>query len=217
MSPFRIVLAMKIALFGFGKMGKLVARLAEMRDHIIVHFPEEADVCIDFSAANAVIDHIQQACAAKVPLVIGTTGWEKDLPKAQELIKKSENAALFSPNFSLGMAFFQKLLKEAHHLLQEYDQAGTEWHHKEKKDAPSGTARAIHDALDIPFSSVRCGSIVGKHTIVFDSPVDSITFTHEAKNREGFALGAVRGAEWIVGKRGWFTLDDMLYCTDYAV
>jgi len=210
---------MKVLLFGYGKMGKMVAQIADTRDHQLVSSLDEADVCIDFSAGEVVLDHVRLACAAAVPIVIGTTGWESDLSIAQDLVEKSENAALYAPNFSLGVAFFRKLLKEAHHLFADYEIAGVEFHHQQKKDAPSGTAKAIAEDLEMPtpFSSVRCGSLIGKHEILFDSPVDTITLTHEAKNREGFALGAVKAAEWILDQKGWCTLDDMLHSADYAV
>jgi 4-hydroxy-tetrahydrodipicolinate reductase len=209
----------KISLFGYGKMGKMVARIAEARDHQVVRSLEEADVCIDFSVAGAVIDHVKMTCAAHVPIVIGTTGWDDNLPAVQKLVTESESAALYAPNFSIGIAFFRTLLKEARQLFSEYEAAGIEFHHLKKKDAPSGTAKAIADDLDLPapFSSVRCGSLVGKHEVIFDSPVEIVTVTHETKNREGFALGAVQAAEWICDKEGWFSLDDMLHRSDYAL
>ncbi len=209
---------MKFALFGFGKMGKLVARIAEARDHQIVHFLEEADACIDFSSPAAVLGHIEQACSAGVPIVIGTTGWEESLPAARKLVEENGTAALYAPNFSVGIALFRKLLLEARHLFAGYEIAGVETHHAQKKDAPSGTAKAIASDLHIPpFSSIRLGSIVGRHEVIFDSPVETVTLKHEAKNREGFALGAVQAAEWIPDQKGWLTLDDMLHSSDYAI
>ncbi len=200
-------------------MGTMVARLAEERGHQVVGVLDEADVCIDFSSASCVVQHIREACEAAVPIVVGTTGWEADLPVVQTLVEKSGIAALYAPNFSLGIAFFRKLLKVARAQLADYEIAGIEWHHQQKKDAPSGTACAIAKELDMPtpFSSVRCGSIVGKHSVYFDSPSDTITLTHEAKNREGFALGALKAAEWILDQKGWLTLDDMLHSSDYAI
>ncbi|MCH9627827.1 MAG: 4-hydroxy-tetrahydrodipicolinate reductase [Chlamydiales bacterium] len=197
----------------------MVARLAKERGHEIVETPHEADVCIDFSSASGVVEHIREACEASVPIVIGTTGWETDIPVVQTLVEKSGIAALYAPNFSLGVALFRKLLKEARAQLTDYEIAGIEWHHQQKKDAPSGTACAIAKELDMPtpFSSVRCGSVVGKHSVFFDSLGDTITLTHEAKNREGFALGALKAAEWIIDQKGWLTLDDMLYSADYTV
>lgn len=206
-------------LFGFGKMGKRVAHILEARGHTLASSLNEADVCIDFSSSSAVLNHIEMACKASVPIVIGTTGWEKELPFAEEVVKQSKNAALYAPNFSLGIALFRKLLKEARALFADYDAAGIEFHHREKKDSPSGTAKMIRNDIELSknFSSVRIGSVVGKHEVIFDSPVDSITLSHEAKNREGFAIGAVKAAEWIVHQKGWFTLDDMLYSVDYSL
>lgn len=197
----------------------MVARIAEVRDHTLVSSLDEADVCIDFSVAEAVAHHVEEACHAHVPIVIGTTGWEKDLPLVQKYVAESHNAALYAPNFSIGIALFRKLLKEARRLYADYALTGVETHHDQKQDAPSGTAKAIAQDLNMhtPFSSLRLGTIVGKHEVLFDSPVETISLKHEAKNREGFALGAVQAAEWICGQTGWFTLDDMLHSTHYAV
>ena len=100
------------------------------------------------------------------------------------------------------------LMKE----FAEYDPAGIEFHHNQKKDAPSGSARKMREIVgkDLPFTSVRCGSIPGKHQLIYDSPCDTIEITHEVRNREGFALGAIKAAEWIIGKEGWFTFNDMV-------
>ncbi len=210
---------MKIALFGYGKMGKRVAHLAGARGHHIVSDLGEADAAIDFSVAEAVLLHVEKTCATHVPLVIGTTGWEEKLPIAQQMVTNASNAALYAPNFSLGVALFRKLLKEAAPLLAHYEISGCEWHHATKQDAPSGTAKAIQRDLVMksPFASVREGEKVGTHTVTFDSQVDQITLTHEAKSRDGFALGAIQVAEWIHDKTGWFTLDDMLHSADYAL
>ncbi len=210
---------MNIFLFGYGKMGKMVEAVTKERHHSIVLSIDECDACIDFSSADGVLDHVKKACKAKVPIVIGTTGWDNYLAEAKELVNNSGNAALFAPNFSIGVALFRKLLKQANLLFSDFAIAGIECHHDQKKDAPSGTAKAIEEELNLPspFSSIRCGSIVGKHSLLFDSPSETITLTHEAKNREGFALGAVKGAEWIVGQKGWFSLDDMLHSTGYTV
>ncbi|MCC5832762.1 MAG: hypothetical protein JJU12_06950 [Chlamydiales bacterium] len=209
---------MKLYLFGFGKMGKSVARIAEGRNHQIVSSIQDAEACIDFSVSEAVLEHVEEVCRAQLPIVIGTTGWEKDLPVVQRLVEKSGNAALYAPNFSIGIALFRKLLLEARRLFADFEIAGLEIHHSEKKDAPSGTAAAIAKDLGISsFSSLRVGSIVGRHEVLFDSFQETITIRHEAKNRDGFALGAVQTAEWIIDQKGWLTLDDMLYSTHYAI
>ncbi len=202
-------------------MGKSVERLAKLRDDQIVA-PEDADICIDFSHHTVVLSHVQWAAAHQKSIIIGTTGWEKDEKAARACIEKSSIAALFSPNFSLGVACFTQLLHLARALLKDYDVAGVEYHHNQKQDAPSGTAIAMARALKMPapFASVRCGHIPGKHEVIFDSPLDSITLIHEAHNRDSFAAGALTAAHWIQGKTGWYTLDDMLrdlYSAHYAL
>lgn len=213
---------MKIGLFGHGKMGMMVAHLAEERGDSVVA-PGEADVCIDFSHQSVVLDHVKWSIAHHTPIIIGTTGWEKDEEVARACIEKSSIAALASPNFSLGVACFTQLLQHARALLKDYSVAGVEFHHSQKQDAPSGTAKVMARALamPIPFASVRCGRIPGKHEVIFDSSWDSITLVHEAHNRESFAAGALAAAHWIQGKKtGWYTIDDMLrdlYSAHYAL
>jgi 4-hydroxy-tetrahydrodipicolinate reductase len=204
---------MKIGLFGYGKMGKMVAQMASEEGHAITEC-EEADVCIDFSHQEVVLEHVQWAVQQQKPIVIGTTGWESQIPSAKALVEKGQASALFSANFSLGMAYFILLLKQARSFFSDYEVAGVEYHHSQKKDSPSGTAHSIAHTLEMktPFTSVRCGRITGKHEVIFDSLFDSVTLTHEAHNREGFARGALKASEWILDKRGWYTLDDMLRC-----
>lgn len=154
--------------------------------------------------------------------MIGTTGWEKDLDSVQQHVEKAKIGLLFSPNFSFGVQIFYKIIAEAAALLasrEEYDVGLIEQHHQQKRDHPSGTAKQLAAILqekgmrnkrDLSIASLRCGTIPGTHTVLFDSAVDTITLTHQAHNREGFAAGAVLAAEWLQGKRGFFTLDDML-------
>ena len=193
---------MKIALHGYGKMGKAIERL---HDGPIVPV-EECDVLIDFSHADAVLDCVDKACAAGCNLVIGTTNWEQHLPEVKKRVEEAKIGALYASNFSIGMALFTKLAEQAKALLAEYDVSGVEVHHSAKKDAPSGTAKQ----LGVPFASVRVGKVPGTHTLIFDSEVDTIELTHRARSREGFARGALRAAQWIRGKKGLYTLDDML-------
>ncbi len=212
---------MRIGLFGHGKMGKMVQRLAEQKGDTIVECAE-ADVCIDFSHASVVLKHLKWALAHHKPLIIGTTAWEDEESEAHVLAANHEGAVLAAPNFSVGVAIFTRLLKEARALLKDYEIAGVEYHHSQKVDAPSGTAKALASTLKTPapFASVRCGRIPGKYEVIFDSPYDSITFTHEAHNRESYAAGALTAAHWIQGKKGWFTLDDMLrnlYSADHSL
>ena len=214
----------KAALFGHGKMGKMVERLAP-NHHIILAPLNEADVVIDFSHASVVLDHIAQAAAAQKPIIIGTTGWEKQISHARAIIEQHHIAALYSPNFSLGIALFHNICRQTSKLIApfpEYAASGIEMHHAEKKDAPSGTAKKLGEAFTPPlaFSCVRCGHIPGTHKVLLDSPFDTITLTHEARNREGFANGALQAAKWIIGKHGWYTFDEMvrsLYSIDHAL
>lgn len=212
-------MSLKIALFGYGKMGKMVEQLAPTRGHTIdsistfpVIISQSSDVIIDFSAADAVLEHVIQAGKAKKNIVIGTTGWEKHLNEVKELVSKYQIGALYAPNFSIGVHLFLKLVKEAGHLFANYSAAGLEIHHSEKKDAPSGTALALSEVLEKKpeFASIRLGNIPGTHTLYFDSIEDTITLTHTAKGREGFALGAIIAAEWLKTKKGFFTLEDIL-------
>lgn len=224
---------LKLALFGQGKMGTLVKQLAETRGHIIASSLDHCDLIIDFTKAESVIDNVKKACDAGKNIVIGTTGWLNQLPQVRKLIESSKIGALYSPNFSLGVLLFIKIVEEAAKRLSQtniYDVAGNEFHHRQKQDSPSGTAQAIastllnnwpektHPLYDTPqgkidekalhFQSVRVGHIPGTHSVYFDSPHDTITLTHAAKGREGFAHGAVMAAEWLHGKKGFFTMED---------
>ncbi len=226
---------MKIALIGYGKMGQLIAQLAPHRGHEIVAAIspssknineqlsqlQEADIWIDFSHPDAVLDHLRKSIALKKPLVIGTTGWDDQLQLAKELVASSSIACLYAPNFSIGVHLFKKIVSYAAQLIApftEYDLSGIEYHHKHKLDAPSGTAKALTSSImqhlphlaDFQFSSVRCGYIPGTHTLCLDSPVDTITLTHQARSREGFAYGALTAAEWLKNRKGFFTLDDLI-------
>lgn len=232
MAPYHkgSALTMKIALFGRGNTGFLVKVIAENQGHTIVGVihsenrekaPEilaKADVAIDFSVPHAAMDNLALAAKAKVNVVMGTTGWYEQLPKAKEIVKKSGIGFIYSPNFSIGVALFTEIVKEAAKLLQDYDVSGYEVHHNKKLDKPSGTALAIAKAIDdtrksrkkTQFASVRVGSELGTHTVIFDSPNDTITLTHSVSNRGGFAEGALTAAEWLKKKKGFFTLQDML-------
>lgn len=165
---------MKVLLFGYGNMGQAVEKTAMSGGDEIVGkiskkncLKEEllslADVCIDFSSKDCVIKHLELASELNKPIVIGTTGWESHLPQAKLLVEKNKGAALFAPNFSIGVAKFIALLKRAKNILNNYELAGVEYHHAHKKDAPSGTAKKISHDLQMKndFSSVRCGTIVG--------------------------------------------------------
>ncbi len=222
---------MDIALIGYGKMGQLVEKLALIAGHKIVcritstnqewHNLESAQVAIDFSTPEAVLENVIKCALYHKNVVIGTTGWLCELEAVKTQVEQAQIGILYAPNFSLGVHLFLKLLAYSGHLFNpfpEYQAAGIEIHHNQKKDAPSGTALAMRDFLkkgmqreeEIPLSSVRLGSIVGKHTLLFDSAFDTISLTHEAKSKEGYAKGSIQAAEWLLGKIGFYTLDDMI-------
>lgn len=226
---------MKIALLGYGKMGALVEQVAHAKGHSIVarfsrglgivqdHLDDLAlaDLAIDFSQSEAVIEHLLCCLSLKKPLVIGTTGWEKDLPQARQLVEEAKGCCLYAPNFSIGAYLFQLIVGYASSLFQsfdDYDVTGIEYHHRQKIDQPSGTAKAIRQTVlkhlpripNFEFSSVRCGYAAGTHTLHFDGPMDTLTFTHEARHRQGFAEGAITAAEWVFSKQGFFTIDELM-------
>lgn len=235
---------MKIALFGYGKMGKLIEEIAHRKGHEIVAIIKKhedhpslnaADVCIDFSSPHATIQNIKKAAASHKPMVIGTTGWMDQLPQVTEIVRNAGIGVVYAANFSIGAHLFYKLVANAGALIDKFDDyevGGFELHHSAKTDSPSGTAKALGDILlknmsrkskvqweplnrsveenEIHFTSLRCGKAPGTHSIIFDSPVDTITLTHEARNREGFASGAITAAQWVLNRTGLFTIDDLL-------
>lgn len=233
MEGARSQVKLKIGLIGYGKMGKAVEACALARHHEIVE-PQFADCLIDFTAPAAVIDNMKKYAPLKKSIVMGTTGWYDKLPEVEAIVKSEKIGFLYSPNFSVGVNLFLRVLDEAAKLINnypEYDVGALESHHTAKKDAPSGTARAIAGRLlknisrkkqvvydrpeaplevdDLHFASLRMGHEPGLHSVFFDSPADRITVTHQAKGREGFALGAVMAAEWLQGKKGIYTMEDL--------
>jgi len=222
---------MQIALIGYGKMGKLIEQIALQKGHVITSRItatsqitdsnlSQADVCIDFSHPHAILDNTMRVSELKKNLIVGTTGWYEHLPTVKSIVNQANIGFLYSPNFSIGVQLFFKIVKEAAALIShfpEYDVGIFEAHHKAKADSPSGTAKALADVLrtklqrnEFNTSAMRCGSIPGTHTVMFDSLVDSICLTHQARSREGFASGAIAAAEWLNGRKGFFTLDAML-------
>lgn len=163
------------------------------------------DLFLDFTQPDAVPENVARLISLGKSVVIGTTGWS--LP---ELHHQKEIGILYSPNFSLGVQLFTWLVKQAAEKLKHYDIALHEEHHSQKLDAPSGTAKQLLKHLPpCPVTSLRVGSIVGKHEVIFDSPFDQIRLTHEAKTRDVFAHGAIKAAEWLNQRKGTFTLEDM--------
>ncbi|MDP2648417.1 MAG: 4-hydroxy-tetrahydrodipicolinate reductase [bacterium] len=194
-----------------------------------------ADIAIDFSNADGVADSTKACIEVGIPLVVGTTGWYDRMDEIRSLVEKSPKVIgfLWSSNFSVGVHMYFRIIKEAARLannIEEYDVWGHEIHHAGKADSPSGTAKTLEkillDALDrkdsiveekldrklkdseIHFSSVRGGRVNFGHTIGFDSAADRILITHEARSRDGYALGAVKAAEWLIGKTGFYDMND---------
>ncbi len=236
---------MKIAIIGYGKMGKIIEQIALQRGHEIVcivdidsqeRFESEAfaqaDVAIEFTAPNMAVGNYRRAWKAGVPVVSGTTGWTAQLAEIKQEIAQNGNTLFWTSNFSLGVNIFMELNRHLAKIMNRfsaYDVEMTEIHHTEKLDAPSGTAITLaedilqelerknawilgenHAENQIPITAIREGKVAGTHTISYTSNEDSITITHEAKNRQGLALGAVLAAEFVVGKKGFFTMSDML-------
>jgi 4-hydroxy-tetrahydrodipicolinate reductase len=226
----------KIGLLGYGQMGSLIERMAP-EHHLRIteifdenrlpldsknadQIAEAVDVFIDFSVPEAVIPNIRFCCALGKAVVVGTTGWFDSLEKAAELCGKSETGLVYAPNFSLGVNLFYRIAEHASSIFNnflEYDVFLEESHHKFKKDAPSGTALHIKKILEnfypdteIPTACTRAGYIPGTHKIGFDSKVDTVSLFHEARSREGFALGAILAAKWIYGRKGFFAFSDVI-------
>ena len=229
---------MNIAIIGYGKMGHIIEKIALGRgidvnakiDPIakdVTHKEinkkslDEVDVCIEFTAPDAAVDNIRKIAALKKNIVVGTTGWYGKLDEVKEIVKKNNIGLIYSPNFSIGVNVFFRLINNISRMmnnLDEYNVSVTEIHHVHKKDAPSGTAKKIGEIIkeninrveDIDIKSIREGEIPGTHIVNFESNADIIKLEHEAKGREGFALGAIMAAEWIKGKKGFFTIEDMM-------
>ncbi len=182
---------------------------------------EGADVAVEFSVPGAVLGNIKKAAALGIPIVIGTTAWREHLAEAQALIQANRSALVWSPNFSVGVNVFTRLVSEAARLLAnqpEYGAWAWEIHHSTKKDAPSGTLLQLVDRMraagygrDIDACSSRAGAHPGTHEIGFDSPADTITLRHTARSREGFARGALKAAQWIIGRKGFYEFSEVLF------
>ncbi len=191
------------------------------------------DVVIDFTQPAITVQNIEAYCRTNVPAVVGTTGWYDEINDVRRLVDQHNAAVLYSPNYSLGIQLVLQALRAMAPLLNklpEFDMALHELHHTAKIDSPSGTAINLateivenierkhkwgghttpHDPLQLEVSATRLGHVFGQHRVIIDSPADNILLEHTAKSRDGFALGAVRAAEWIQGRTGLFTLEDML-------
>jgi len=226
---------MKLALFGRGGMGRVVAQYARSNGHEIgvVLAAQDAlreadelaallrghDAAIDFSVADAVLANATACARAGVPLVEGTTGWRDQEPMVRDAVEAGGGALVFGANFSVGVNLYYRLVARAGELFAgfaDYDAFIEEAHHARKRDAPSGTALRLRDilthALDrpVPVASTRAGYIPGTHRVGFDSAADQVTLEHVARSRDGFAAGALLAARWVVGRQGVFAFDEVL-------
>ena len=223
----------RVLLVGHGRMGQMIESLAggygvDIAGRVTsanagnaAAWPE-ADVAIDFSTAAAVPANVARAAERGLALVIGTTGWQEQEAAVRAAVERSGIGAIAAPNFAIGVNLFFALAERAAELLSSrgFDAWIHELHHSAKKDAPSGTALALQRVVTkagagpaIDVSSTRAGKIPGTHILGFDSAAEAITLTHEARDRTPFARGALEAARWIRGRRGWFTMQDMLSLT----
>ncbi len=230
---------MDIALFGYGKMGKMIESLAVERDHRItakIDLPDQEvdfssfDVAIDFSTPDAAFNNITSCFEKGIPVVSGTTGWLENFDKAVEICTTHGAGFIYASNFSLGVNIFFELNQQLAKMMAKLDQytvSMEEIHHTQKLDAPSGTAITLAEGiisnsqyqdwkLDssgnglVGIHSKREGQVPGTHSIEYKSIVDSIEIKHTAHNRKGFALGALLAAEWLKGKKGVYSMKDVL-------
>jgi 4-hydroxy-tetrahydrodipicolinate reductase len=226
---------MKIALIGYGTMGKLIETLANEKAHQISVVVDDVDAglsslqladklrgseaAIDFTVASAVRRNVEACMLAGVPLIEGTTGWNDSRDSILEIVQRENGALVFGSNFSVGVNLFFKIANYAAELVSkfnDYEVFIEERHHSRKKDAPSGTALSLksivskHFKDDFSIASTRAGDIPGTHIVGFDSAPDTIELTHAARSREGFARGALLAAEWIVGRKGVYEFSDVM-------
>lgn len=220
----------RLLLVGHGRMGRLVEALAaesgfaiagaiDSRSGAAEHWPE-ADVAVDFSVAEAVPHNVERLARRGTPVVIGTTGWKANETAVRDTAARANLGVVAAPNFAIGVNLFLAVAGELGALMAAQPAFGGwihELHHAAKRDAPSGTALAIDARLresgydaDVPIASTRAGAIPGTHTLGFDAASETITLTHQARDRAAFARGALAAARWVIGKQGWFTMTDVL-------
>jgi 4-hydroxy-tetrahydrodipicolinate reductase len=230
---------MKIALLGYGKMGKVIEQIALNRGHVIVLQKsssdsysglEDADVAIDFSVPNSAVANISECLNSGIPIVSGTTGWLEDYPKMVALCENKNGTFIYSSNFSLGVNLFFELNNYLARMMSKfnsYSASMEEIHHIEKLDSPSGTAISIANGIienseyknwsldknanehEIYIDAQRIEKVPGTHSVFYTSEEDTIEIKHIAHSREGFALGSIIAAEWLIGKKGVFTMQDV--------
>lgn len=230
---------MKIALLGYGKMGKVIEKIALERGHEIVLRKGsldscdgllQADIAIDFSVPTSAVYHISECINHNIPVISGTTGWLESYNEMVNLCQEKNGSFIYGSNFSLGVNIFFELnnyLAKMMKNLKDYNVSMEEIHHLQKLDAPSGTAISLANGIidntdytnwtldnaatnEIYIDAKRIENIPGTHSVFYDSKVDQIEIKHTAHSREGFALGSVIAAEWLLGKKGVFTMKDVL-------
>jgi 4-hydroxy-tetrahydrodipicolinate reductase len=243
---------MKLALFGYGRMGREVEELARERGHHVTVTLDEfsnpdgkgitedalagATVAVDFSTASAVLPNVRRASALGISVVVGTTGWEEDLRSVEAAVREAGTGLLFAPNFSIGMLLFSRIVQGAARLVNPFEELDVhlhEAHHRYKTDHPSGTARRLAEILvrelarkdrwtaelvegvsidpgTLQVAVTRAGEIPGIHEVGIEGPDDRILLRHEARSRRGFAQGALLAAQWLDGRSGVFTMDDLV-------
>ncbi len=228
---------MNLALVGYGKMGRMIDSLAPLYGFEVALKLDEfnnanfsgitaenfkgIDVAIEFSIPEAAVENIERISALGVNLVIGTTGWLKELDRVKAAVAKNGTGLVWSPNYSIGVnVFFRAVAHTAKMLSKELDYEAWAWeiHHSMKKDAPSGTLLKAVDEMKragydrkVDVGSNRAGRIPGTHEIGFDSPADTITLRHTAHNREGFARGSLKAAQWVAGRKGFYEFTEVLF------
>lgn len=225
---------MKLLIIGYGRMGRLVESLGpgygfeiagildidNNQDGRGLAAPPAADVAVDFSIASATRQNLPLLAGHGINAVVGTTGLQEDEESLRRIVAEAGVGVVVASNFSLGVNLFQNIVERAARQFASHADYGAwihEAHHAAKKDAPSGTALALEAAMKaagfsrpIDVSATRAGSIPGTHTVGFDGPSDTVTLTHTNRDRAAFARGALEAARWVVGKRGWFTMKDVL-------
>jgi 4-hydroxy-tetrahydrodipicolinate reductase len=226
-----------LAIVGYGKMGRLIEQVAPeagfsvgLRLDIDTNVNQQAitpenfrgvDVAIEFSVPHVAVANIERLCEIGVPTVVGTTGWYGELERVRGIADRTGTPVIWSPNYSIGVNVFRRVVAEAARLLADQGEYGAwawEVHHSAKKDAPSGTLLQLVEAMrgagysrNIDAGSNRAGANPGTHEIGFDSAADTITLRHTARSREGFARGALRAAQWIIGKKGLHEFSEVIF------
>ena len=220
---------MKLALLGYGKMGRMIEQAATAGGLEVVCVIDpitgsrgtltDADVCVDFSEPDAVTGNIKMAADARVSMVVGTTGWYDRVDEARQIVEAGAIGLVYGSNFSVGVNLMFKLAAYASEIFKQFelhDPFIEEAHHKFKKDAPSGTALSLKRIVeetygrDVPTASTRAGYFPGKHTLGFDSEADTLEIVHTARSRAGFADGALIAAKWIAGRKGFYEFAEII-------